>query len=175
MKRNIDINEISDGQLYDSDSLVKISCNDCDGCEKCCHNMGESIILDPFDIWQLTKITGKGFEQLLDNEIKLSVVDGIILPHINMDDDGESCKFLKNGKCSIHTARPGFCRLFPLGRIYDDEGTFKYFNQIYECDYKNKSKIKIKKWIGLSHLSKYEEYICNWHRILKNLENSFYY
>lgn len=170
MKRNVDLNDISDGQLYSADSLVKISCNDCAGCEKCCHDMGDSIILDPYDVYMIYKGTGKVFETLLYHEIDLGVVDGIVMPHIKMQEDSRCCSFLQTGRCAIHNYRPGFCRLFPLGRIYHEDGTFDYFNQIYECEYPNKSKIKVKKWLGISNLSKYEAYITNWHNLLKKLE-----
>lgn len=182
MKRNVDLNEITDGNIYTSDSLVKISCNDCEGCDKCCHNMGESIVLDPYDIWQISIATGKSFEQMLNNEIKLSVVDGVILPHINMkssidavsnkkqiSEDGQ-CTFLVNGRCSIHSYRPGICRLFPLGRLYKEDGTFDYINQIYECDHANKSKVKIKKWLGITNIGQYEAYITQWHNFLKKVQ-----
>lgn len=180
MKRNINLDEISDGNKYNKDSLVKISCNDCKGCEKCCHDMGDSIILDPYDVYNMTKATGKTFEQLLNKEIALSVVDGIILPHINMvtdniegpvaEGDKLYCSFLINGRCSIHSNRPGFCRLFPLGRLYNEDGSFDYINQIYECDYQQKTKIKIKQWLGIENLGKYEKYITDWHNFLKEVE-----
>lgn len=180
MKRNIDINEITDGQHYNRDSLVKISCNDCKGCEKCCHDMGDSIILDPYDIYNMTMATGKTFEQLLNKEIALSVVDGIIFPHINMvtdnieapvaEGDNLYCSFLINGRCTIHNYRPGFCRLFPLGRLYNEDGSFDYINQIYECDYPIKSKIKVKKWLGIMDIGQYEKYVVSWHELIKNLQ-----
>ena len=47
--------------------------------------------------------------------------------------------------------RPGFCRLFPLGRYYTEDG-FKYIIQIHECAKKNRSKIKVKKWIDTPDL-----------------------
>ena len=53
MKRNVDINEISDGRLYSSGDMVKADCHDCKGCSACCRGMGNSIILDPMDIWRL--------------------------------------------------------------------------------------------------------------------------
>ena len=40
MKRNIDLNEISDGRLYSSGDMVKADCHDCAGCSACCRGMG---------------------------------------------------------------------------------------------------------------------------------------
>lgn len=53
MKRNIDINEISDGKRYGLNDLVKADCADCSGCSACCRGMGNTIVLDPWDLFQL--------------------------------------------------------------------------------------------------------------------------
>ena len=62
--------------------MAKISCHDCKGCSSCCQDMGESIWLDPYDIYQLTNNLEKTIEDLLAKEIELNVVDGLILPNI---------------------------------------------------------------------------------------------
>lgn len=171
MIREIDINEISDGQRYTKDSMVKISCNDCDGCSKCCHDMGNSIILDPYDIFKLCDGLNTDINGLLCTNVELNVVDGIILPNIKMiGDKNPKCGYLnEEGKCSIHLIRPGFCRLFPLGRIYEND-SFSYFNQIYECDYPSKSKVKVKKWLDIPNIAEYEKYILNWHDFIKSVQ-----
>lgn len=53
MKREVDLNEISDGRLYSSGDMVKVDCHDCEGCSACCQGMGDSILLDPMDLWRL--------------------------------------------------------------------------------------------------------------------------
>ncbi len=170
MIREIDIDEISDGLRYNKDSLVKIGCNDCKGCSDCCRGMGDSIILDPYDIYSLSAGTGMDFGTLMNGFITLNVVDGIIMPNIKMREDTEGCGFLReDGRCSIHEYRPGFCRLFPLGRIYEN-GSFTYFNQIHECNYPNKTKVKVKNWLGIPSLGEYEKYINAWHDFIKNMQ-----
>jgi len=173
MLREVDINEISDGQRYTSKDMVRISCNDCSGCSSCCHDVGNTIILDPYDIYQLKKATGKGLGLLLQKEIALNVTDGLILPNINMESSEKGCPFLNSEeRCSIHTLRPGFCRLYPMGRIYEED-SFSYFLQVNECDYPNKSKVKLKSWFGIPSLKEYEEYILNYHNMTKNLQTRF--
>lgn len=54
MKREIDLNEISDGRRYGANDMVKADCGDCKGCFDCCKGMGESIVLDPYDVYRLT-------------------------------------------------------------------------------------------------------------------------
>ncbi len=65
MKRNVDLNEISDGRLYSANDMVKVECGDCAGCSACCQNMGTSVVLDPMDIWKMQRGTGRMLEKLL--------------------------------------------------------------------------------------------------------------
>lgn len=171
MKRNIDMNEISDGKLYDINDMVKADCNDCKGCSACCQGMGESILLDPLDIYNLTAGLNTTFEQLLAEAVELNVVEGVILPNLKMGKEKESCFFLdENGRCSIHGFRPGICRLFPLGRFYENHD-FKYFIQIHECKNPNKTKVKVKKWIDTPNLLENKKFIIDWHYFIDDVQN----
>ena len=66
MERNITMAEISDGKLYSRDDMVKAGCDDCRGCSACCHGMGNSIVLDPYDVYRLTALRGDTLEHLLE-------------------------------------------------------------------------------------------------------------
>lgn len=172
MKREIDINEISDGKLYNSNDMVKTDCHDCIGCSDCCRGMGNSILLDPMDIWRITQNLKTDFNSLMERYIELGIVDGLILPNLKLAGDGESCTFLNNkNRCSIHDFRPGICRLFPLGRIYNETG-FQYFLQVHECSKKDKTKIKVKKWLGIADIKSYEKYIWDWHQFINQCEEA---
>ena len=172
MKRKVDLRNISDGRLYTSNDMVKADCQDCKGCSACCKGMGESIILDPMDVFRLQQGTGMKFQEMLENYVSLQVVDGIVLPHLKMNKEGEGCAFLnEEGRCSIHPFRPGICRLFPLGRVYDEEG-FHYFLQIHECKKKDRTKIKVKKWLNIEDVDAYEKYILAWHKFLVLCQDS---
>ena len=163
MKRQVTMEEISDGKLYTSNDLVKADCGDCEGCHACCTGMGSSIVLDPLDIVRICRGTGAAFETLLAGKIELNVVDGIILPNLKMAGAEDGCGFLtEEGRCGIHPFRPGICRLFPLGRYYEENG-FRYFLQVHECQKENRAKVKVKKWLDTPDLKKYETYIARWH------------
>lgn len=171
MKRNCSLDEISDGKLYDINDLVEASCNGCKGSAICCHGMGKSIILDPFDIYRLSTNLNVPFEQLLVDKVELNVVDGIILPNLKMIDAAERCAFLNgDGKCSARAFRPGICRIFPLGRYYEDHG-FKYFLQMNECGNNTRTKVKVSKWIDTPDFKKNEQFLVDWHYFLNDVEN----
>ncbi len=170
MEREIDLNQISDGKLYLANDMVRTGCNECAGCSSCCRGMGDSIILDPYDMYSMEQGLGVTFESLMEDKIALNVVDGIIQPNIKMQQGKDCCAFLNEaGRCSIHAFRPGFCRMFPLGRIYEED-TFRYFLQVHECAYPNKTKVKVKKWLEIPELGKYEAYIRRWHFFLKGVQ-----
>ena len=78
MLRNIDLDEISDGKLYTAGDLAKVGCQDCEGCCDCCCQMGDTIILDPLDVWQLMQGRDKSFEQLLDESLDLREQDAVV-------------------------------------------------------------------------------------------------
>ena len=156
MRREVTLEEISDGKLYDANDMVKADCQDCKGCCDCCKGMGDSVLLDPYDVCRLSRGLQRTPEDLIGNMLELGISDGNILPHLAMKGAEEQCVFLNGeGRCAVHAIRPGFCRLFPLGRYYSEEG-FKYILQIHECTKKNRSKIKVKKWLDTPDLKQYE-------------------
>ena len=171
---NKDLLEISDGKLYGNNDMAKISCHDCAGCSSCCQDMGESIWLDPYDVNQLTKNLGKTMEELFAKEVELHVEDGLILPNLKMIGGKiPQCAFLnEEGRCSIHAFRPGYCRLFPLGRNYEED-KLTYFVLKDACPAPNKSKVKINKWLGVPNLKAYETFLVEWHGLTKRLR-AFY-
>ena len=164
-----DISNISDGKLYRSTDLVKIACQDCKGCSSCCEGMGDSIWMDPYDIYQLTTNLHQTFEELLQGPLELHVEDGLIMPNIRMQGEKECCIFLnKEGRCDIHAFRPGYCRLFPLWRNYE-EGKLSYFVLKEACPAPVKTKVKIQKWLSIPNMKDYERFLIEWHALIKQL------
>lgn len=167
MERDIDMNEVSDGRLYTANDLVKADCRGCHGCSACCQGMGASVILDPLDVFWLCNGLKTSFEALMAARVELNIADRLILPNLKMAGTQEACTFLDDhGRCSIHSFRPGMCRLFPLGRFYEEHG-FRYFLQVHECPKPDKAKVKVKKWLDIPDLRRYETFICDWHDCLK--------
>ena len=180
MERNVSFEEISDGKRYKNSDIVKIGCNDCSGCSSCCENMGGLITLDPYDIHRmaiglslLTEVNDAEssiISSLFSSNIALIADRGVVIPTLKMDEKTGKCTFLnENGRCSIHDYRSGVCRLFPLGRIYEDN-SFSYFIQKDECPHPNKTKVKIKNWMGTKDINKYEKYICDWHFFIRDIQ-----
>jgi Fe-S-cluster containining protein len=170
MRREVSLDEISDGRLYGLNDMVKVECNDCQGCFACCQGMGSSILLDPLDIHRLTSNLNCTFEELLMDKIELNIEEGVILPNLKMGEATQRCAFLNSeGRCSVHAFRPGICRLFPLGRYYENR-SFQYILQVHECKKENKTKTKLRKWIDIPDINKNEKYIIDWHYFILDMQ-----
>lgn len=158
-------------KVYNANDMVKISCNQCKGCSACCRGMGQSIVLNPYDIYRLSIGLDKSFEALLQSVIELHVEEGIILPNMKMQEQTDACALLdEDGRCSAHAFRPGLCRLFPLGRNYEED-KFQYFIVEGACPQPQKSKVKISKWLEEPLLKQNEEFITEWHYFMKDMKN----
>ena len=187
MLREQTLEEIYDGRFYTPDDPVPVGCGDCAGCSECCRNTGDSIILDPYDMYMLCCATGRTFTDMIEQEIEIRLVDGLILPNLMQHHDGETdpqgkslrqedhCPFLSAaGRCTIHPYRPGFCRLYPMGRYYTDDG-FRYILQKDECTGREKTPVLLREWLGIEDLEAYEDYVKNWHAFRKKAEQAAAY
>lgn len=156
-------------KLYGINDMARVDCGGCEGCSACCRGMGDTIVLDPLDVYRLTKQLDMPFEALLENRIGLHVEEGLILPHLLMAGEEERCVFLnEKGRCSIHEARPGLCRLFPLGRSYE-AGSLQYF-LLEECPKENRLKVKIRKWLDTPNMEQNQRFLKVWHDFRKELQ-----
>lgn len=159
-----------DSGLYHINDMVRTGCNDCKGCSDCCMGMGESIVLDPYDIWQLERNLNITFAELMQDKIELHVEAGIVLPNLKMKGSLECCGFLnEDGRCGIHEFRPGLCRLFPLGRKYENN-ELVYFVLEDACIHTDRTKVKVKKWLGVANAGRYESFLIRWHNLRKELQ-----
>ena len=170
MIRQETLAELTNGKLLKAKDLARADTLGCRGCSACCHEVEDTIVLDPYDFWQMQKAGEGDFSDLMSKgRIGLGMVDGLIQPHLMVGAD-KRCSFLSGeGRCTIHDFRPGFCRLFPLGRYYHD-GTFSYVLMKDQCRQTHRAKIRVDRWLNIPELKKYEEYILSWHTYLVDLQ-----
>jgi len=163
------LEDISDGRIYDIEDTVKAGAGGCDGCSACCHDVGELVVLTPFDVYEMVSCLNVSFDELLIDKLELRENNKIVLPHLKMNGDSKRCSFLDiENRCIIHGHRPDICRLFPLGRVYEDDD-FKYFLQVGSCMNPNLEKVKVKEWIGIKNHHENKAFILAWYRLLKAL------
>ena len=83
MKRKQSLEEFTDGRIYDYNDMVKADTLNCAGCHLCCTGMGNSLILDPFDVNRIRLGSNITLESLISTgKVELTVADGCILPCI---------------------------------------------------------------------------------------------
>ncbi len=173
MIREIDTELIREDRLLCGSDKAPVGCNDCAGCAECCQESAVMIVLDEYDIRMLKDGLNYSFEGMLRNGmIRMEVVDGVVLPGLNVREDG-SCVFLGgNGRCTIHAYRPGICRMYPLGRIYHEDGSFSYYLQEGECGRRTGERIRVSDWIGIRDFEEYEQAVRRYHDSLVELRES---
>ena len=81
-------------RLYDIEDIVKADTCGCDGCSDCCHDVGELVVLTPFDIYEIVNYLGVEFDELLGDKIELRQNNKILLPYLKMQDKDKRCSFL---------------------------------------------------------------------------------
>ena len=169
MKEDIDLESISDGRHYEIDDFVKADTEGCKGCYSCCHNVGDFVMLNPFDVYEITHYLNTTFDALLIDKVDMIFEDKIALPHLKMVGESNRCALLsKENRCLIHPARPNICRLFPLGRVYEQDD-FKFFLQLGVCVKPNLKLIKVQQWIGIENYDANKTFLLTWHHLLKAL------
>lgn len=131
MLRSVSMDEISNGKLYSSSDMVRADSLGCDGCHECCCHMGNSILLDPFDVYQMSQGLHVPAAALFNGQLQLTPVDGIVLPAIAMTSDKDQCSFLNEaGRCSIHMFALAFAACF----LWDASMTALDFPTFYRQD-----------------------------------------
>ncbi|MBS7527519.1 YkgJ family cysteine cluster protein [Fusibacter paucivorans] len=166
MKTIKSLTEISDGKLYDYTDVVKADTGGCLECHACCVDVGDLVSLTPYDTYEMMRATQQSFAALTSDHIAIHRIGKLNLPYLKMHDGNAACSFLNmEGRCSIHNYRPNICRLFPLGRVYDEDD-FKYILQQNACVKSKLEKVKIKKWIGIDSYPENKAFLLEWHRLL---------
>jgi Fe-S-cluster containining protein len=94
---------------------VELMC-DTGGCAANCCKNGPPIILNPYEIDRICVAAGMSYEDLLD-VVETDRADGFPLVMLPRD---PACHFWIAKGCRIYEARPLACRLFPLGRVFEN-------------------------------------------------------
>jgi Fe-S-cluster containining protein len=105
----------SDAVPLSGSDPVQLTCGIAGCGSNCCTN-GPHIILNPYEVDRICKAGGMSYEDLLDI-VETERVDGFPLVMLPRD---PACHFWTDRGCRIYEARPLACRLFPLGRVFEN-------------------------------------------------------
>jgi len=108
----------SDAAVLGPSDPVQLSCGTAGCSANCCTN-GPHIILNPYEIALICRAAGMSYEDLLDL-VETDRVNGFPLVMLPRE---PACPFWTDSGCRIYGARPLACRLFPLGRVFENGGS----------------------------------------------------
>lgn len=136
-------------------SRFKFSCHKEVPCfTQCCR--GINIILTPYDIIRLKKrldLTSEAFLAIYTQPQLLEKTDLPVVTLKLLDDDLESCPFVKNEGCLVYEDRPTSCRYYPLGVATlqhkegaEDEGFFFFVNEPHCRGFEEEKEWTVNEW-----------------------------
>lgn len=90
---------------------------DCKTCGKCCIHR-DDVLLHPKDIYNMAKELHLTTEELIEKYCEVYIGQDSRIPIVRLKPRGSvhRCPLLKDRKCQVHDAKPGICKLYPLGR-----------------------------------------------------------
>ena len=159
----------SDFQEKQSHNKFKFKC--VKGCNLCC-SMND-IALYPFDIMLLCNhlnLTTKEFHLRctrfeFDSEARVLRCYLTTTPECVFFDNADACK--------VYDSRPVRCRLFPVGRIFNRDGSIQYYLPRERCQgFESGHKFSIHDWIDKSGVKEKDELIREWNHFINELKNN---
>lgn len=105
----------SDACALEENQPVGLTCGRA-GCDANCCKNGPPIVLNPYEISLICAASGRSYEDLLD-VVETERVNGFPLVMLPRD---PVCHFWTEQGCRIYASRPLACRLFPVGRVFEN-------------------------------------------------------
>jgi Fe-S-cluster containining protein len=136
-------------------SRFKFKCHPGVSCfTECCR--GINIILTPYDVIRLKKRLDLPSDQFLAIYTKPHLLEKTDLPVVTLkqlDDDQESCPFVRDDGCILYEDRPTACRYYPLGTASlqhkegaDDEGFFFFVHEPHCQGFEESCQWSVSEW-----------------------------
>ena len=138
-----------------ADSQFQFRCHKGVSCfTKCCR--GINIVLTPYDIIRLKNRLDLPSDEFLAIYTKPEILEKTDLPVITLkllDDEQESCPFVRDEGCIVYADRPTSCRYYPLGVVSlmhqegaDDEGFYFFVNEPHCKGFEEDKQWTVKEW-----------------------------
>lgn len=164
-----DLKKIMESVLKPDDTFTF----ECAMCGNCCRNRREPILLTGADIFRAAKALGKPIQEVMEQNTHGYIGDDSHIPCVVLKErlDG-SCRFLRNGKCTIQNDKPVVCALYPLGRLFDPQtGEYHYFLNQQTCQSGQKSGRvwTLQEWLDLFKIEETAQMTAVWYRLLTGL------
>ena len=118
----------TDARVFSETDLIQISCG-VNGCSSNCCTKSAPVVLNPYEIALICRESGITYEDLLDI-VDTDRAKGFPLVMLPRD---PHCHFWTGKGCSIYRGRPLACRLYPLGRIFEEGASYIVLPELNIC------------------------------------------
>ncbi len=153
------------------ESKFKFSCHPGVSCfTKCCREI--NIILTPYDIIRLKKRLELSSTEFLALYTEPHILEKTDLPVVTlrlMDDEQQSCPFVRDDGCIVYSDRPTTCRYYPLGVATlqhkegaDDEGFFFFVNEPHCKGFEEEKEWTVAQWRKDQGVDIHDEINAEW-------------
>ena len=124
----------------------------CSACGACCKNVRDSIVLEPLDTFRIVReyikngFAGTG-DDVLDQIADLKELSrGFYVFVLKTVNDSGVCGMLKDNRCTIYSARPRTCRLYPFTAEPCAEGRIKWYLCTEQSHHFGKGSVTAREW-----------------------------
>jgi Fe-S-cluster containining protein len=153
------------------ESKFKFECHKGIRCfTKCCR--GINIILTPYDIIRLKKRLQISSEEFLAVYTTPRLLEKTDLPLVTLkllDDELQSCPFVKDDGCIIYSDRPTTCRYYPLGvaslshkEQVRDEGFYFFVHEPHCLGFEEEKEWTVREWRKDQGVDIHDEINAQW-------------
>ena len=137
---------------------------------KCCR--GINIILTPYDVILLKNRLGLSSEEFLAIYTEPHIMEKTDLPVVTLkllDDEQQSCPFVRDDGCIVYQDRPTTCRYYPLGVASlthkegaDDEGFYFFVDEAHCRGFEEDQEWTVAEWRKDQGVDRHDDINAEW-------------
>ena len=140
-------------------------CFECSCCSKCCRHVKNSIPLESLDVFRLAQFLTPqrclSIDEVLTRYAEILLIDecGYFTYCLKTTGSDDSCIFLKENRCSIHTVKPRACRTYPFLAEPTASGGFNYHLSIEQPHHFHGHSYKVRNWMKQYFTKEDQEFV----------------
>lgn len=144
------------------------------GCDYCCKL--NDIALYPFDIMELCSLLGISTKELHAKYTRFEFDSEANILRCYLITSPKCMFFDSHNACTVYSSRPVRCRLFPVARVFNSDGSIQYYLPREQCiGFQSGKKQTIQEWINEQGISESDELFTlskQWNNFINELKNN---
>ena len=121
----------------------------CKRCAECCRHVEQTVVIEGKDGYELAKHLGISVPEFYEKYTETFILPDTCYPIMALNVYGpvKSCIFLKGNHCTVQSAKPRTCRLYPFWIDVDEDGGFVYNFCAERKHHPNGTLIRVRRWM----------------------------